>query len=44
LSAVWFDLFKNPENMGGLIFQIRWPAGEGFADHHKYGLGFRFLF
>ena len=40
------DLFKNPENMGGLVFQIRWPLGSGrsFADHHKFGLGFRFLF
>jgi hypothetical protein len=44
VGRLGFDLFKNPENMGGLVFQIRWPAGETYADHHKYGLGFRFLF
>jgi hypothetical protein len=46
VGRLGFDLFKNPENMGGLIFQVRWPVGSGrsYADHHKYGLGFRFLF
>jgi hypothetical protein len=46
VGRLGFDLFKNPENMGGLIFQVRWPVGSGrtFADNHKFGLGFRFLF
>jgi len=46
VGRVGVDLFKNPENMGGLIFQIRWPIGSGrsFADNHKFALGFRFLF
>ncbi len=46
IGKLGFDLFKNPDQMGGLLFQVRWPVGEGrsFADHHKYVLGFRFLF
>ncbi|HCS46896.1 MAG: hypothetical protein A2V45_15380 [Candidatus Aminicenantes bacterium RBG_19FT_COMBO_58_17] len=46
VGRLGFDLFKTPENMGGLIFQLRWPVGSGrsFADNHKFGLGFRFLF
>jgi len=46
VGRVGIDLFKTPENIGGLIFQLRWPIGSGrsFADHHKFGLGFRFLF
>lgn len=40
------DLFKNPNHTGGLVFQVRWPVGEGrsYSKNHKYGLGFRFLF
>jgi hypothetical protein len=46
VGRVGYDLFKNPENMGGLIFQVRWPIGSGrsFADNHKFALGFRYLF
>jgi hypothetical protein len=46
VGRLGLDLFKNPENIGGLIFQVRWPVGSGrsFADNHKFGLGFRFLF
>jgi len=46
VGRLGIDLFKNPNNMGGLIFQLRWPVGSGrtFADNHKFGLGFRFLF
>jgi len=46
IGKVGVDLFKNANNTGGLIFQIRWPVGSGrsFSDNHKFGLGFRFLF
>ncbi len=46
IGKVGIDLFKNPDHMGGLIFQVRWPVGSGrsYSDNHKYGLGFRFLF
>jgi hypothetical protein len=46
VGRLGYDLFKNPENRGGLIFQVRWPLGSGrsFGDNHKFGLGFRFLF
>jgi hypothetical protein len=46
VGRLGFDFFKNPKNMGGLTFQLRWPLGSGrsFADNHKFGLGFRFLF
>jgi hypothetical protein len=46
VGRLGFDLFKNPENMGGLVFQVRWPVGSGrsFADNHKFGFGFRYLF
>ncbi len=46
VGRLGFDIFKTPKNMGGLTFQLRWPVGSGrtFADNHKFGLGFRFLF
>jgi hypothetical protein len=46
VGRLGFDLFKNPKHSGGLIFQLRWPVGSGrsFADNHKFGLGFRYIF
>jgi hypothetical protein len=46
VGRLGYDLFKNPENMGGLVFQVRWPVGSGrsFADNHKFAFGFRYLF
>jgi hypothetical protein len=46
VGKIGIDLFKNPDRMGGLIFQLRWPLGSGrsFSMNHKFGFGFRFLF
>jgi hypothetical protein len=46
VGRLGLELFKTPDNFGGLTFQVRWPVGSGrsFAHNRKFGLGFRFLF
>jgi hypothetical protein len=46
VGKVGLDLFKNPDRMGGLVGQVRWPLGTGrsFSMNHKFAFGFRFLF
>ncbi|MEW5902311.1 MAG: PKD domain-containing protein [Acidobacteriota bacterium] len=46
VGKLGLDLFKTPDNFGGLTFQVRWPVGSdrSFAHNRKFGFGFRFLF
>jgi len=46
VGKVGYDVFKTWTNTGSLVFGVRWPVGSerSFSKHHKYMLGFRFLF
>lgn len=46
IGSIGVDVFKTETAKGALLFDVRWPLGEGrsFSKNHKYGLGLKFLF
>jgi hypothetical protein len=46
VGSLGFDLFDKYTSAAALFGEVRVPVGEGrsFSDHHKFLLGFRFLF
>ncbi len=45
IGNIGVDVFKTETAKGALLFDLRWPIGEGrsFSKNHKFGLGFRVL-
>ena len=46
LGNVGFDFFNNYKSIGSIFFEVRAPIGKGrkFSKHHKFMLGFRYIF
>jgi hypothetical protein len=46
IGNVGFDFFNNYKSMGSLFFELRVPVGKDrkFSEHHKFMLGFRYIF
>lgn len=46
IGNVGFDFFSNYKSVGSVFFELRAPIGKGrkFSKHHKFMLGFRYIF
>ncbi len=46
IGQIGVDIFNKWTSMGSLYFEFRTPLGSGrsFDDHHKFALGFRYIF